>query len=336
VPVDLEFASVWYDDQQSGLGADFLRAVQRGFDRIAINPETGFIVGRGIRMWMVEGFPNGIIFSPARRGFADCRSSPSSATTRILAASIEGRMNEAAAINSGRESPPGRDSGINRGIPDSFTVIGTLADLLHELGDISPERVLRSPHPGTATEDDLLRLLNAADKRLCELVDGVLVEKPMGWYEARLATILCHLIEAYLEERDIGFIVGPDAPHRLHDQCIRLPDVAFVRYETLPPPEQRRAAVASWVPDLAVEILSESNRPGEMTRNLQDYFNAGVRLAWMADPESRTVRVYHSPDQFETLAEADSLDGEDVLPGFRLSIRDWFTRADRARSGGGA
>jgi Uma2 family endonuclease len=213
---------------------------------------------------------------------------------------------------------------------------GTLADLLHELGDIPPERVLRTPPPGAATEADLLRLLHAADKRLCELVDGVLVEKPMGWYEARLATILCHLIEAYLEDNDIGFIVGPDAPHRLQFQRVRMPDVAFVRYESLPPPEQRRSAIAAWAPDLAVEILSESNRPGEMNRKLQDYFQAGVQLVWIADPTPRTARVYRQPDQFETLTEADALDGENVLPGFRLSLRDWFARADRALKGGGA
>jgi len=218
----------------------------------------------------------------------------------------------------------------------STDAVGTLADLLHELGDVPPERVLRTPPPGTATEDDLLRLLHAADKRLCELVDGVLVEKPMGWYEARLATILSHLLEAYLEEHDLGFIVGADAPHRLQFQRVRLPDVAFVRYESLPPPEQRKMPIAPWAPDLAVEILSESNRPGEMNRKLADYFNAGVRLVWYADPETRSVRVYHATDQVETLTEADELDGEDVLPGFRLSIRDWYARADRALKGGGA
>jgi Uma2 family endonuclease len=221
-------------------------------------------------------------------------------------------------------------------IPIVDAAAGTLADLLYELGDVPPERVLRLPPPGTATEDDLLRLLHAEDKRLCELIDGVLVEKPMGWYEARLASILSHFLEAYLEEHDIGFIVGAKAPHRLQFQRIRLPDVAFVRYESLPPPDQRRTAIAAWVPDLAVDILSEANRPGEMNRKLIDYFDAGVRLVWYADPDTRTVRVYHAPDQVEARTESDELDGEDVLPGFRLSIREWFARADRAFQGGGA
>lgn len=64
-----------------------------------------------------------------------------------------------------------------------------------------------------------------------------------------------------------------------------------------------------------------------MARQLRDYFKAGVELVWYVDPSDRTVLVYHSLESVVTLTECDDLDGEHLLPGFRLSIRDWFERA---------
>ena len=80
-------------------------------------------------------------------------------------------------------------------------------------------------------------------------------------------------------------------------------------------------------PDLAVEILSESNTPAEMERKLREYFAAGTRLVWYADPVARSVTVYTSPEGSTVLREDDTLHGNDVLPGFRLPIREWFERA---------
>src|SRR5688572_8610047 len=72
-------------------------------------------------------------------------------------------------------------------VPTTTRRPDTLAELLHQLGDIPLERILWQPFPGTATEKDVERLAEAANKRLCELVDGVLVEKPMGNQESNLA-----------------------------------------------------------------------------------------------------------------------------------------------------
>ena len=82
-------------------------------------------------------------------------------------------------------------------------------------------------------------------------------------------------------------------------------------------------------PDLAVEVLSQSNTPGEMARKRRDYFSAGVRLVWLAARGARTVDVYTSENQFTRLTVADVLDGGAVLPGFRLPLRDWFAELDR-------
>ncbi|MBI1349276.1 Uma2 family endonuclease [bacterium] len=215
-------------------------------------------------------------------------------------------------------------------------VVTTVADLLRDLGDVSPRRVLMSPIPGMAKDGDLLQLIDGhgREKRLCELIDGVLVEKSMGWYEARLATLLVLFLESYLEEHDIGFTLGADAPHRLSEQLIRLPDVAFVRYESLPSSQERQSPIANWAPDLAVEVLSPSNTSGEMARKLADYFQHGVKRVWYVDPELRTVQVFQSMTDFRTLTEADILDDAMLLPGFQLSIQEWFRRADQAKERG--
>jgi len=76
-------------------------------------------------------------------------------------------------------------------------------------------------------------------------------------------------------------------------------------------------------------VLSEGNTPKEMRRKLDEYFRAGVRLVWYVDPKKRTVRVYTARDRSTLLRDNQSLDGGDVLPGFALSIREWFAKAER-------
>src|SRR5437868_15449445 len=80
--------------------------------------------------------------------------------------------------------------------------IKTVADLLEQL-HVPPERILLRPPPGEATEKDLLET-----PRLCELIDGVLVEKAMGFYESRLAAVLIGFWESYLETHNLGIVLG--------------------------------------------------------------------------------------------------------------------------------
>ena len=80
----------------------------------------------------------------------------------------------------------------------------TFADLLYELGDISPARIVMRPPPGTATEEDVLRLMEAPRKRLCELIDGVLVEKAMGWKESVLAIYMGTSLSNFVRPRNLN------------------------------------------------------------------------------------------------------------------------------------
>ena len=207
----------------------------------------------------------------------------------------------------------------------------TLADLVERLGDVPLDRIRLRPLPGMATVDDVIRLSECEPKCLCELVDGVLVEKVAGHQESRLAALLIWALQDYLNSHDIGILAGADGPVQILSDQVRSPDVAFVPYDRIPDGADPNAAVSEWIPALAVEVLSASNTKAEMSRKLQDYFTAGVNLVWYIDPSDRTVRVYHSPDDVVALSEADDLDGEQILPGFRFSIREWFDRAHRIR-----
>jgi Uma2 family endonuclease len=208
--------------------------------------------------------------------------------------------------------------------------VETLADLLARLGDVPPHRVRLQPVPGTATEAELIAL-NERKVSLYELVDGTLVEKAMGHYEARVGGILYHFLEDYLEEHDLGIAYPTDAMLRVLSGTVRQPDVSFVSWAKLPDRELPAEAIADLVPDLAVEVLSESNTRAEMERKRGEYFRAGARLVWEIDPDTRTAVVYTAPDQRTALGEDGVLEGGDVLPGFTLSLRRLFERSGRRR-----
>jgi Uma2 family endonuclease len=188
--------------------------------------------------------------------------------------------------------------------------------------------VLFHPVPGTATERDLIRL-NEHGNRRYELVDGTLVEKAIGFDESIFGFLLGGALLDYLKTHDLGKAVGADAMMRLFPGLVRLPDAAFISWERYPRKKRRRGEIPTVAPDLVVEVLSKGNTPKEMKRKLEEYFRAGVRLVWYVAPSKRTVRVYTAADRSALLREDDTLDGGDVLPGFALSIRDWFAEAER-------
>src|SRR5690348_3754973 len=109
----------------------------------------------------------------------------------------------------------------------------TLAELMKKLGDVPLERVLLDPPPGTATEEDQLRLMDGEPKRLCELVERTLVEKTMGSNESRMAIDLSFHLKSYLQKKDLGFITGADGIFRMGKRN-RVPDLAFVSWRHFP------------------------------------------------------------------------------------------------------
>jgi Uma2 family endonuclease len=111
-----------------------------------------------------------------------------------------------------------------------------------------------------------------------------------------------------------------------------MPDVAFISWKQLPNRKYPNEPIASLIPELAVEVLSESNTRGEMERKLREYFFTGTRLVWIVDPVQRTVDVHTAPDRITRLKEGEVLDGGDVLPGFQLPLERLFARVEKTRT----
>ncbi|HYT94106.1 MAG TPA: Uma2 family endonuclease [Gemmataceae bacterium] len=218
--------------------------------------------------------------------------------------------------------------------PTTAPTLDTLADLLHHLGDIPLERIRLRPAPGTATEQDVIAALDGPDKRLYELIDGVLVEKVMSTREALLAGVLVHYLWDFVEEDDLGLVLPADGALRLQLGLVRIPDACFISWDRLPEGQLPDEAIAGVVPDLAVEVLSEGNTKAEMDRKLRDYFETGVRLVWFIQPKTQTATAYTSPTKSRRVGKEQALDGGDVLPGFRLYLKELFARAKRRQRKG--
>jgi Uma2 family endonuclease len=204
----------------------------------------------------------------------------------------------------------------------------TLAELLERLGGVPPDRVLLDPPPGTATVEDVVAK-EVHENRLCELVDGVLVEKAMGLRESILAVFLGRLLHEFVTAANLGLVSGEQGMMQLFPGLVRIPDVAFAAWARFPSGRVPDDPVPQLVPDLAVEVLSRGDTTGEMRRKLREYFEAGVRLVWLVDPRQRSVSVYTSPASVKVLSEPDILDGGEVLRGFRLPLKSLFAELDR-------
>ncbi len=90
-----------------------------------------------------------------------------------------------------------------------------------------------------------------------------------------------------------------------------------------------REPIPELAPTLPIEVLSQSNTKREMERKLRDYFAAGAELVWYVDPQTQSATVYTSPEGPSRIGPEGELDGGDVLPGFKLSLRTLFSEAEK-------
>lgn len=184
-----------------------------------------------------------------------------------------------------------------------------------------------------ATECDLLHALDGDEKRLVELIDGMLVEKSMGKDESHVAGRILQALNNFLDQHPLGLAFGADGPARMISGNIRLPDVSYYSWERL----QACAAddpILTVAPDLAVEVISRSNRRADIDRKRVEFFASGTIQVWEVMADTQTVRVYTSAAQAVDFTGADTLDGGSVLPGFALPIANLFRPLRRLHGGG--
>jgi Uma2 family endonuclease len=199
----------------------------------------------------------------------------------------------------------------------------TLVDLADRFGPMPLERICFDPWPGTATEQDVIDL-HDRDRRLFELIDGILVEKAMGVMESFLAIQIAIFLGNWVMPRNLGAVLGADGMLRMVSAQIRIPDVTFIPWEDFPNRQVPNVAIPTLPPRLAVEVLSRSNTDEEMETKIGEYFQSGARLVWLVDPRAQTAQVFTAPDQSVVLTAQDTLHGGTVLPGFRLPLKDLF------------
>ena len=172
------------------------------------------------------------------------------------------------------------------------------------------------------TADDLLHL--PKDGRKYELVKGDLRVSPAGLRYEKIGMKLGQRLLNFVEQHQLGEVYGSSAGFKLSSGDVRSPDVSFVAMDRLPE-GQTPEGFADFLPDLAVEIVSPTDRVTEIAEKIGEYLAHGVRMVWLVDPHTETVTVYRSLMDTMTFYVTDELHGDPVLPGFSCRVQELFT-----------
>jgi Uma2 family endonuclease len=162
------------------------------------------------------------------------------------------------------------------------------------------------------------------DEHRHELEAGWLVSEPLpSLRHDRVRRTLERILEVYVAKYRLGEIFGEAGFVLARDpDTVRGPDLSFVARERLVGIDYGRFFEGA--PDLAIEILSPSNRPYQVRAKVADYLAAGCRLVWVVDPERRSVTIYRALLFPQVLGADDALDGVDVLPGLTIQVSSIF------------
>jgi Uma2 family endonuclease len=168
----------------------------------------------------------------------------------------------------------------------------------------------------TWTDEELMAL--PGDGKY-ELVDGELLRmSPAGGRHGEIVLRLAARLLGFVAERKLGHVFDGQTGFRFPDTNLRSPDVSFVATDRLP--DGVPAGFLHVAPDLAVEVLSPSDRAADLAHKVAEYLAVGVRLLWVIDPEKETAVVYRTGSTPRTVRQDGVLDGEDVLPGFCCAL----------------
>lgn len=182
--------------------------------------------------------------------------------------------------------------------------------------------VAPAPEPGAWRAEDLLSLPNEGDLRR-ELDEGKLIERsPVGRRPGEIVARLAAALGAAVSARmgsvlvEVGFVLrrGPDT--------LRGPDLCVLGAERAASAEQE--GFVTGAPDLAIEVLSPSDRPGDITRKIRQYLRAGAHAVWLVDPPAAQVQIFQADGADRVLGREEELTAPDLVPGWSLSLRDLF------------
>jgi Uma2 family endonuclease len=172
--------------------------------------------------------------------------------------------------------------------------------------------------------DAYYRFVDAPENRdrLFELIDGEFVEKmPTSFVASMIALKIASFLLSHVDERGLGYVVGVDGSFQMTNGDILIPDVAFITHERMPTLPER---IALTPPDLAVEVMSPTDKVKDLRLKAQRYLDNGTRLVWLVFPHTQTVEVYDGDADVLPLTTADTLTGGSLLPEFSLPIANVF------------
>ncbi len=172
------------------------------------------------------------------------------------------------------------------------------------------------------TETELMALPD--DGRKYELVEGEIVVSNAGIEHEFIGARLIILLGGFVLRNKLGVVCGSSAGYWMKSGNLRSPDVSFIAKERLQGLRHAPKKFFQGAPDLVVEILSPSDSVEALHQKIVEYFESGARLIWVLNPAEETVLVYHSPQPDRLLRTGDSIDGEDVVPGFSMPLSELY------------
>ena len=148
---------------------------------------------------------------------------------------------------------------------------------------------------------------------------------PEGGTHGKTAMNIGTALFQFVKQHNLGivFSVGTGF-HTTHDpDTVRSADAIFFSNERV----EELGDLTGFLrlsPDLAVEVMSPGDTYTEVEEKVAEYFNAGVRLIWVVVPKTQGIVVYRPRKEALRLNREDKLTGENVLPGFEISVAELF------------
>jgi Uma2 family endonuclease len=174
------------------------------------------------------------------------------------------------------------------------------------------------------TPEDLLTM---PEGERYELVNGELVERNVSTIASYVGGLIYRLLCNFCLEKRVGWVF----PDGISFQCfpfdpdlVRKPDVAFIRLNRLTADQAAEKGHCHVTPDLAVEVLSPGDTAYQVDEKVRDFIRAGTRLFWVVNPQVRTLEIHRASGPGSILGENDEVTGEDVMPGFRCRVGEFF------------
>ncbi len=159
-----------------------------------------------------------------------------------------------------------------------------------------------------------------------ELVKGEIVKMtPAGHQHGEIALAIGSLLREFARKHKLGKTYGAETGFILshNPDTVRAPDAAFVTAERAAK-QKRREGFFDGAPDLAVEVVSPEDTAEEVDAKVLEYLQSGTQLVWIIHPKTQAITAYRSLDKVRVLTANDMLDGDDVLPGFSVTVKEIF------------